>query len=232
MNLSQHLFDIQFARYIQHTTEGHYTTRDASLNAEPNPELRPQRPRAPVDPASHTESPAPQADDRMDEPVLGSEQEGDTLPHGPLLGSSYTAPRAASFSEDTLGVVEQLKVNQDHADQRLAALQDALENNTRIMIKLHNHTARSLSCTKQYGSYHHIINDNGDAPASCHERLSGHGYTYGYWYSAPESDLAQSLQFYNVGLDLVEPGDTPTLKPNSIDQARGILAQHVHSGAA
>ncbi|KAF8597479.1 hypothetical protein BDV93DRAFT_562202 [Ceratobasidium sp. AG-I] len=50
MNLSQHLFDIQFARHIQRTTEGYYTPRQALPGAGPGRTVRVTRARALVAP--------------------------------------------------------------------------------------------------------------------------------------------------------------------------------------
>ncbi|KAF8601069.1 hypothetical protein BDV93DRAFT_251361 [Ceratobasidium sp. AG-I] len=205
MNLSQHLFDMQFARYLQHTTEGHYTTPDALPNVEYRPEPRAQGVRAPVDPAPDTKPLATQEADRTDVGV-------------------------ATLSQDIRGVIERLRVNQVLSGQRLAGMQAALENNTRIMVKLHNHSARASNCSDIHGGYHHIINENGDAPTTCYSHFNTHSHTYNYWSNAPEDAVARSLLFYNVRVDLVEQGDTLALKPDSIHEARAILGVLMHAG--
>lgn len=104
--------------------------------------MRVQRPRAPIDPVSDTEQAFVGGVDERDEPVFGFEHEGEPDHHIPLPGLSDTAPRVVTLPEDIRGVIEQLKFNQDQTDQRLAGIQDVLKNNARIMVKLHNHTAR------------------------------------------------------------------------------------------
>lgn len=82
---------------------------------------------------------------QRDESVFGSEREGDPGPQTPRLNS-----RSYTLTEDTHGIIEQLKANQEQTDRCLLGMQDALkdglkdavENVTRMMIKLHNHSVR------------------------------------------------------------------------------------------
>lgn len=177
MSLSQHLFDLQFGksvhaapdlssiwincvaitRYVQRTTEGHYTARDISSSAESNPQVLIEKPRALVDSATDTEpDPAPEA--TWGEPITGPDHERGSASQAPSLSSKTPSlsskapflplkapssrgpsPVSPTDSLDPRGIIEQLKSNQDQTNH---ALKDAVENVTRMMIKLHNHFAR------------------------------------------------------------------------------------------
>lgn len=130
---------VSIARYLQRTTEGHYTDR-GTKNAQSNRVVRTEKPRDPVDSASDTEAAVTPEADRGDEPVSESEP-GVPASQAPP-GSPDVHSKTTALSEDTRSIIGQLKANQDQTDQRLAGLQDTLENVTQLMVKLHNHSAR------------------------------------------------------------------------------------------
>ncbi|KAF8600145.1 hypothetical protein BDV93DRAFT_546494 [Ceratobasidium sp. AG-I] len=230
MNLSQHLFNIQFARYIQRSTEGHHTVQDGSPSDTGNPET------------GSSERPAERNEIRgvpsntalgLDQPAF--EHEGDPVTHG-SRSISHAPSTAVALSEDARGIIEQLKINLEQTDQRLVGIQDVLrdelkdglKNVTRLMIKLHNHSARGFNSEHAY-AYHHIVDENGGAPTTYavpHVQHSGGTY---FWNWVEDSTLAQYLQYYNLAAELLEQGDTVTLKPNSADQAREILGRYTHT---
>lgn len=50
-----------------------------------------------------------------------------------------------------------------------------------------------------------------------------------FWNYASDSTLAQYLQYYNISAELIEEGETPTLKPDSRAQARRVLGMYTHN---
>ena len=87
-----------------------------------------------------------------------SEQhQGGRATHDSGPSSEHFPPAAVTLSQDALGIIDQLKANMEQTDRRLEGIQDVLrdelkdgldgvknglENVTRLMIKLHNHSAR------------------------------------------------------------------------------------------
>lgn len=96
--------------------------------------------------------------------------------------------------------------------------------------------------------YHHIVDENGEAPmvslvyflihnvskpSVCQYYLPWQTVAGGYqfWSNATDSNLAEYLQYYKIGLDLVEQGNAPTIKPDSRDQVLKVLGRYTYSRA-
>ncbi|KAF8593660.1 hypothetical protein BDV93DRAFT_612162 [Ceratobasidium sp. AG-I] len=239
MSLSQHLFDIQFARYIKQTTKGYYAPHNTSDDAGDKQETK-----LPHQPVVSTEQPealkdhetgshgqaAPHSHHRTgSNPGIG--QKDGLSSQVPHCSASDSLSRIAALLEKTQEVTEQMGVGQNQTNQLLVGMQDTLkdgiENVTRMMIKLHNHSARGFNSGHDY-IYHHIVSENGEAPLSCEVPaiLTGRGQTF---WKASDSLLAQYLQFYNIGTELIEKGNPPTLKPSSNERASRILGEYTHS---
>ncbi|KAF8596741.1 hypothetical protein BDV93DRAFT_513888 [Ceratobasidium sp. AG-I] len=143
-----------------------------------------------------------------------------------------TVASVNTLVEKTHSVIKQLKANQDRNDQRLVemhdALKDSLENVTRMMVKLHNHSARGHNSANDC-IYHHIVNNDGEAPLSYDVPWVTNSSGYFYWDNASESTIARYLLFYGIGKELIELGNSPTLKTGKKSEARKILGRHTHS---
>ncbi|KAF8600141.1 hypothetical protein BDV93DRAFT_286196 [Ceratobasidium sp. AG-I] len=241
MNLSQHLFNIQCARYIQQSIEGQYSAQDASPGTRVSREINSaDGSGAPI------EAPEVTVGAATDFGQLGSEHQDNPLPHSSR--SSSCAPAAtAALSKDARGIIKQLKANLDQTDRRLVEMRDVLKDElngelngglnglknglasiTRLMIKLHNHSARGFNSNREY-AYHHIVDENGEAPLTRGLPYVQNGRGFWFWHDASSDVLAAFLQYYHIGMELVEQGDTPTLKPDSTEQAKEILASYTHN---
>lgn len=186
LNQSQHLFDLQLgkpsfvflsrqcalinvvrvARHIRRSTKDDYVTHDASpvIQVEPEPRLV-QQPFSTPEIYRRPDSTAPNPEPAQSGPeaIPGSRD------------SQVIFPDAR--------IIEQLKTNMDQSDRRLVELADALTSGlkdvARLMIKLHNHSARVsiFVCSSTpfnlllqgFNSgvgyaYHHIVTDDGNAP--------------------------------------------------------------------
>ncbi|KAF8598002.1 hypothetical protein BDV93DRAFT_512902 [Ceratobasidium sp. AG-I] len=177
MSLSQHLFNVHFARHIQHSTEGHYL---ASQDAPPQVKIEPgmeslERPmitsELPMDPAdSVLEVVSLKSEiEFLKSAVISPTSEHEITPgfHDSHPISSDILHENATLSEDARSIIEQLKANVDHSGRGLAGLQDTLAGGlkdvTRLMIKLYNHSARGFNSGYGY-EYHHIVTKARDAP--------------------------------------------------------------------
>ncbi|KAF8597478.1 hypothetical protein BDV93DRAFT_562201 [Ceratobasidium sp. AG-I] len=189
MNLSQHLFDIQFARYIQRTNEGRYTADNIPPNVEPNQPVLAEGTddsRVPIGSVSDT------ASIHAPEPAEGNLFTGSERGDAPEMAiprsdSPDLSSRTITLLENTRDLIEQMKTGQDQANQLLAEMQDTLKDGlmdglkdilkkelkdaldvavadvTRVVIKLHNISARSFNSTHN-SAYHHIVNKNAEVP--------------------------------------------------------------------
>ncbi|KAF8594332.1 DEAD-domain-containing protein [Ceratobasidium sp. AG-I] len=132
MKLSQHLFNIQFARHIQRVTEGYHTSRDISPSTGSGQNDRTERTRILVDPALETQltvGPGPSQADTIS--GSGPEYDDNAAPKAPLPGTLDAHPAPVELSKDACGIIEQLKVAQYQIGH---ALNDAVEDITRMMI--------------------------------------------------------------------------------------------------
>ncbi|KAF8593662.1 hypothetical protein BDV93DRAFT_549470 [Ceratobasidium sp. AG-I] len=233
--------DLANARYIQQSIEGQYSAQDASPGTRVSREINSaDGSGAPI------EAPEVTVGAATDFGQLGSEHQDNPLPHSSR--SSSCAPAAtAALSKDARGIIKQLKANLDQTDRRLVEMRDVLKDElngelngglnglknglasiTRLMIKLHNHSARGFNSNREY-AYHHIVDENGEAPLTRGLPYVQNGRGFWFWHDASSDVLAAFLQYYHIGMELVEQGDTPTLKPDSTEQAKEILASYTHN---
>ncbi|KAF8600140.1 hypothetical protein BDV93DRAFT_525562, partial [Ceratobasidium sp. AG-I] len=173
MQISQHLFDLQLARYIKRTNETHYAIHDEIASAEPGKKPSAKRPRVPIDSTFDTEQAVFEAGGSK----LADGSDHETSSDGQTARPSSLDPPSATTEllAGVNGIIEQLKVNQDQVDQQLAGMQDKLKDGmkdalevaaekiTRMMIKLRNHDARGLNAGNDY-VYQHIVTEDGEAP--------------------------------------------------------------------
>ncbi|KAF8598003.1 hypothetical protein BDV93DRAFT_512903 [Ceratobasidium sp. AG-I] len=232
MKLSQHLFDLQLARYIHYRTEGDRTACGTSANVKPNEAPSTKRPRVLIEsvldaePAFISESNHGQSATKSKSEVRPDAQ---TAPiESPDLPSATNA-----LSTGVADLVGQLKANQDWLKYGLKdGLKDVLEVTVekimQMMIKLHNHSAQGFNSGLDY-MYHHIVNENGEAPTDYHVPDIRNTVGHYFWSKTPDDILVRYLQYYNIGTDLIEQGDPPTLKPNSTEQARYILGGYTYT---
>lgn len=100
-----------------------------------------EHPRVPGDYASDTE-PAAEPKATRGELVAKSEQDGGYGVETTCSQSLDAPPGMTALVAGMNSVVEQLKVNHDQTDRLMAGIPEALKDVTRLMIKLHNHSAR------------------------------------------------------------------------------------------
>ncbi|KAF8597997.1 hypothetical protein BDV93DRAFT_512896 [Ceratobasidium sp. AG-I] len=217
-------------------TEGNHTTRDAPAGVESQERRSTQKSRIPIEVVLDAEPIAPSEVNRVESVARSEHNIGPDARASPSDYADLTSTMVRLLT-GVNGVIEQLKANQEQTDQRLVRIQDllkdglrdglrdglkdglrdglkdglknalgsAVEKVTRMMIKLHNHSARTLPM-----------------PGA----QSGIGYTF--WGNFADDTLAQYLHFYNIGMELVEQGGIPKLKPNSKEQAKRILGRYSH----
>ncbi|KAF8599498.1 hypothetical protein BDV93DRAFT_526028 [Ceratobasidium sp. AG-I] len=220
MNISQHLFDIQFARHIQRSNEGRYMacesgagmsgSQDAAANVSPPPA---ERIRVPMNYTPDTES--------------AIELTAVSRPDPPSI-----SPDTNVLLAGTSRVIEQLKANQEQNDRLMTGIQEALKTErtaiTQMMIKLHNHSARGSNTCDDH-TYHHIVNEYGEAPTNCRVPGVCTGTGYYFWCNMSDSEVAQYLQFYNIGLNFIQQGNPTTLRSGCKEAACVLLGRYTHT---
>ncbi|KAG9105168.1 hypothetical protein FRC07_009546 [Ceratobasidium sp. 392] len=244
MKLSQHLFDIQFERYLREVAYGDRPAPVTTLQAEHATENRLE-----VASSGHIQ-------DDDDESTRGHDEVG--LPTVELstlrsLDESVQAPSRDHVSppENVIqGTLEQLEPIHSQTPytpaepptnglgdmtRLLVEIGDELKDVKRVMIASQQSMARGLGRTAwcDYGGwqFHHtIMNVKGEEPhllglpfpgvliENMNNRLSSPGTI---------SDMARYLQFYGIGEELLEEGEAPRLKDGKSGTAMAVLKSYL-----
>lgn len=241
MNLSQYLFNIQIARYIQRSTQGQFAphTRQTQLQERRQPMV--------IDPASEVAlvvgsgsdiqdragsvGPGEQCADAAAEPLQSSVSD-----HG--LTEQHT--RSTQFPEET-----NARIAPGEATRMLGEIGEEL----RIIRNTLISTQRSLIWSKSNSDASALVDENGDLPSKYglprlvrgrkHDSKGTCNYDmYGnpnYFYLRKSSggdltaqQLAAYLKFYNIGSDLIEDHGEATIVPGKEEDAEILLYNYLY----
>ncbi|KAB5588467.1 Laminin domain containing protein [Ceratobasidium theobromae] len=230
MQLAQHMFDLQLARYVQGATQPRPVM---ALAQTPAREGEHSEPRPPPSPRQHANSVEPHHVATLGVP--------DTINPGTGAGPGPAEPIVA---RDVFGVTSPSAtgnlVDSGNAGfqvvmPQLARLGDALENMNRVLVGTQNSMARvECSIAMGFGDQssdirsfpHHIcalINEKGELPLT--NQLPFLDSASVNWTN---DQIAQYLRFYNLGNDILEGGETPRpmIKPDNVIDAKDLLTRH------
>ncbi|CAE6445990.1 unnamed protein product, partial [Rhizoctonia solani] len=201
--LSQHLFNLQFARYIQDSTLGRF----ASKPGEPHP--RPAKPTVP----------------RLVKPELTRSP----VPAAPNIPRSLDPEQGRAESRITLAI-SQLGQSINNITELLGDSKAVLENMNRVLIATQRNQMMIGKWDKHNYAHCNPINNQGvTAIESGLPRLRYSYYRRDYYLSGhlTSSQLAGYLKFFDIGADLIQGGGTPRLKDGTEDQARALIFKHL-----
>ncbi|KAG8686302.1 hypothetical protein FRC11_009172 [Ceratobasidium sp. 423] len=212
VQLSQHLFDIQFARHVQRSVVKQFAP---VLAAPQNPTLPDN-----VDANSNREVHNP--------PQKAAGSTG--IQHAALEEpNSSNPPTNHQNPNETneLGSIKELMVE----------MRDTLKNMNRVMIGSQNSLARGFNSSISHGngrglSYdlgaHSLINDHGEVPETHNlPTFKSGGNCCGVSFAVnnlTENALARYLRFYGIGEEMIEEGEELKIRSGKIDDARRFLS--------
>ncbi|KAG8702542.1 hypothetical protein FRC08_003416 [Ceratobasidium sp. 394] len=215
MKLSQHLFDIQFERYLRQVADGDRSAPVATTRAEE------------VD-SNHS--------DRGNSDVgdIGSIDE----PPGHFAMQPSRAARPIVeqtehlLSETQPNPTEMLKIGLEDTKQLLVGMNSTLENVNRVLIAAQQNMARGLNTTRYYeysGVQHNhvLVNEKGEDRHLRLPSILNVQYSLVNGQQVQDTDIARYLRFYGVGAEFVEGGDVPTIKEGKIDAAKAELRSYL-----
>ncbi|KAG8732507.1 hypothetical protein FRC11_013126 [Ceratobasidium sp. 423] len=236
IQLSQHLFDIQFGMTSSHC-------------------VLPVSPALPIPAARHVQRsvvkrfssalPAPQHPTVPDDEDANNDREarhpsqeaaGPTKTQHPMLEEPGPPNQPTSHQNpnesNEISSVKELMVE----------MRDTLKNMNRVMIGSQNSLARGFNSSLRHStgdgiSYdlgvHSLINDHGELPETYNLPTFKHigGYQNKISLSlsdSTENELARYLRFYNIGQDLIEEGEELKIKSGMMNDARNLLHRRIH----
>lgn len=237
MNLSQHLFDVQMARYLQRSIQGQFVRKDRGSQ--------------PYDGSACASQ--PQEVMMTNEPPILAESAGivertavQAAPSEPGRShSSATISDLRSREEYKIGSkplqgnsIEDLKVGQAESNRQLEKLGEIMINATRVLVAMQNTLIRaSLAHFRAERSDktldgHELMNDEGRLPSRsglCEIYRRGGGT----WNIEEFDDqqIAQYLRFYNIGGQLIsDSADGFGIQAGQRSEAIQILTGHIREG--
>ncbi|KAG9091568.1 hypothetical protein FS749_016440 [Ceratobasidium sp. UAMH 11750] len=216
MKLSQHLFNIQFERYLRQVADGDRSAPVATTRVKE------------VD-SNHSDR--------------GNSDVGDTgsidEPPGHFVMQPSTAARPILeqtqhvLSETQSNPTEMLETGLEDTKQLLVRMTSTLENVNRVLIAAQQNMARGLNTTRyhEYSGLQHnhvLVNEKGEDPR--HQRLPSIltvQYNLVNRQQVQDTDIARYLRFYGIGAEFIEGGDVPTIKEGKIDEAKAELRSYL-----
>ncbi|KAH7335783.1 hypothetical protein B0J17DRAFT_667777 [Rhizoctonia solani] len=212
VKLSQHLFNIQFARYIQDSNQGHFTQSPA------NPPRRENQDESPVVNLGHAPNVADQQGPQDVGPIeLGSGVPSLSQAEPPIHSVSEPAAITSDENSDKLCIVQELK----EANQTLKAI-------SRNLFSTYSHSSTTPTFINGIGyTSYKTINHEGELPwMRCLPGISTLD-SVNISGALTLQELASYIKFYNISADLIEEG-TGNLKSDKEADAKKRLAFYLY----
>ncbi|KAB5590479.1 hypothetical protein CTheo_6061 [Ceratobasidium theobromae] len=219
MKLSQHLFNIQFARYMDHSTQGLFN----SNSGQPPADAPPAPPTAPSSVRDDTESVISEVPSFAGSQVTRSSRSV----------VSVQTPKASVRSLPNDGAaMTGIRITQDETNRLLNGTIDELKAINRTLIMTQNSMIRSTNSHFPYS----LLNQHGELPSMYGLPVVIQNTRVGYYHCYYPSDLTDDhlagyLTFYDLGNDMVDMSSgSPKLKPEKRKEAVILLQDHLFVG--
>ncbi|KAG8695144.1 hypothetical protein FRC08_008009 [Ceratobasidium sp. 394] len=229
MNLSQHLFNIQFERYLRQVADGN-PSAPATIPQAGDVNMNNSDTADP--PGVHNGIPESNRE-HGDRDALTIETAGlESTQESPAVCPRDHASKLSVATRNTIELLEPirtesnqdfaplLKIGLDDTNKLLADLKQVLIGTQQSMARGLNRTSRS---TDTWQCTHTLLNRNGEEPHNLVPSLRTLQYNLIYGNQVQSSDVARLLRFYGLGREFIEEGDNPAIKEGKIDAARAEL---------
>ncbi|CAE6472642.1 unnamed protein product, partial [Rhizoctonia solani] len=209
MQLSQHSFNLHFARYIHDSTHGQY----ASKTKKPVSQHVPQTPEThlstPYDHHSDASNPNEPAQCGFDE--VGQSQSC------AAESAKVEYPTASEITHQIIDMKTTLNESKG-----------VLENMNRVLIAIQRNQVVVGEWTNHNFAHINPVNERGVTAAECGLPQLRFTYHKGkYWNHLEPPVLARYLKFFGIGGDLLKEGESPQLKDGQEQQARDVILKHI-----
>ncbi|KAH7338632.1 hypothetical protein B0J17DRAFT_628060 [Rhizoctonia solani] len=209
--LSQHVFNLQFARYIQDSTLGQFAPKlQESQQPLQVPHMNSASARAistTLDSFNPTSSKAPGVD--VSQPLVPE--------------PTYAGCQSTITSEIT-----QQGKDMNDLKEILNNSKGVLENMNRVLIAIQRNQVTVGEWDHHNFVHVNPVNEQGVTAAECGLPQLRFSYHKGsYWNHLNPAGLAGYLKFFGIGTDLLESGESPRLKSSREQEARNLIFKHI-----
>ncbi|KAJ1300485.1 hypothetical protein OPQ81_005299 [Rhizoctonia solani] len=212
MKLSQHMFELQMARYMQHVSQ-------TPLSLQPvEPTKPPSRPPSSVAPERlETATPSTTAEEPAESPTIN-------------VGTGAKTPTPFAQEQETTRLVGDPALNSalQESNRLVERLGETMDNISKVLASIQHSLVRGLKSNREHCEDYQtdaLTNKRGELPVMC--GLPALRFKWkGSWIMADMSDaqLARYLQFYDIGAYLIDDvGDLPTIKGGMTAAAHDLL---------
>ncbi|CAE6458889.1 unnamed protein product [Rhizoctonia solani] len=212
MELSQHMFELQMARYMQHVSQ-------TPLALQP---VEPARP--------PTRPPSSIAPERQEIATPKSVEEESSVGSPTInVGTGAKTPMPCAQERETTPVVRDPALNSalQESNRLVERLGETMDNISKVLAGIQHSLVRGLKSGRQHCEDYQtdaLTNKRGELPVMC--GLPALRFKWkGTWIMADMSDaqLARYLQFYDIGSYLIDDGELPTIKGGMTAAAHDLL---------
>lgn len=218
MILSQHLFDVQMARYMQRSMHGQFVPKNRQ------PQLTDES----------VFAPRPQAVTGHEPPGLAKPIEAMEGASTPLNSGPASIPVHQPNMSTCADAMELITAGQEESSRQLENIADLLKNINRVLLATQYSVIRASGdhywsrFSRTPTHQHELVNEQGMFPLACGLPPIVWDYITGKPTPVPkltERQLSQYLSFYKIGDDLVKQAGSgePEIKPGKRDEAGQLL---------
>ncbi|CAE6395110.1 hypothetical protein ACGC1H_000226 [Rhizoctonia solani] len=205
MQLSQHMFNLQFARYMHDSSEGNFVS-----------ETEPEAPNLAVPQESSTAETSGSPGERANVPKEPSElaQLGETM-------------------NDIREIMKDIQVTMRSTQDTTSESKDVLTTMSRMLKLIQGHQCSVAAMDKYYHIYKNPVNEEGVSALEYGLPQLRYGYYQdGLRYSIYHCDdiMARYLKFFGVGTNLMEGGEKPKLIKGKYGEAEKLLLKAIGVG--
>ncbi|CAE6531132.1 unnamed protein product [Rhizoctonia solani] len=212
MMLSQHMFELQMARYIQHVSQ-------TPLALQP---IEPARP--------PTRPPSSVVSERQETATPKTAEEGSSVGSPTInAGTGAKTPTPSAQEQETTRLVRdpELSSTLQESNHLVERLGETMDNISKVLVGIQHSLIRGLKSGREHCEDYQtdaLTNKRGELPVMC--GLPALRFKWkGSWIMADMSDaqLARYLQFYDIGSYLIDDGELPTIKGGMTAAAHDLL---------
>lgn len=224
MELSQHLCNLQIARYMQHVALGQTGVQRGQSHSNDNESTTPSGS------SSRVREPLESTRDVLDaEPAdMPAEANIDTA-------TDRVEPRHPPIQTISTTAEDQTYLALKESNRLLEMIMDTMENVNRVLIGTQRSFVRGARLSYDMGGSlkyatvgrYEMVNDRGERPTDYGLPLVARNGSYQWNYSLNDQQLAQYLRFYGIGSELLETGDVPVLKDGKRNDAEAALLKYL-----
>ncbi|GAB1524488.1 hypothetical protein RhiTH_007642 [Rhizoctonia solani] len=215
VKLSQHLFNIQFARYVQDTNQGQFTQSQTQGRLSP--------PADEVDIPAVTISNSVSHQETLNQTYTEPESATPSLAENATHVQPRSRPDVESQSNDKL---DKLCAYQQETNRLLSSNEELLRVIKLTLISGNSNTNVRFNRVGSYTSYQ-TMNEKGEFPWMYHLQSTSGGSSGELYNPVVGKELVAYLKFYNIGTELIEEG-TENLKPNKEADAKKALGYFLY----